>query len=263
MANTVNVLGLQIDVATGDKQHNLKHVESLLRQQCSNKIDLVVLPELFTTGYPPAQIRSLSETKSDKTIETISNWASQYQTNIVAGSIVERNGGSIYNTSFIFDRRGVVVGSYSKTHLFSPIRENDYFDHGSEVRTFDLDIGRLGCEICYDLRFPELSRKLALKNIDMLVIPSAFPSERIRHWKTLCLARAIENQVFVIALNRSGHDDSADYGGYSIVVDPWGNILYEAGAEEEAFSCELEMSSLAIIRSKIPVYDDRRPEVYY
>lgn len=262
MNKTVNMLGLQISIAVGDKKKNLAYVESLLSQHCRPETDLVVLPELFTTGYSWADTSSLSETKDDKTTALISKWAKDFDVNIVAGSIIERRNAFILNTSFIFDRKGQLIGSYSKTHLFSPIGEDDYFDHGSEVGTFDLDIGRVGCALCYDIRFPELIRKLALKNIDILTLPAAFPSERIKHLKALCVARAIENEIFVIALNRTGSDEAGEYGGRSLVVDPWGNILYEAGPDAEVFDCELELSSLDVTRAKIPVFADRRPEVY-
>ena len=182
--------------------------------------------------------------------------------NIVAGSAVTVRGGNVFNTAYVFDREGACVAAYDKTHLFTPMGEHEYFTPGDHLCTFTLDGVRCALIICYDLRFPELTRSLTLAGAELLFVPAEWPAVRMLHWQTLNRARAIENQIFLACCNGCGTAGETVYGGHSAVYDPWGEVLAEAGAEEEIILADCDFSIKEQIRNSINVFRDRRPELY-
>ena len=182
--------------------------------------------------------------------------------NIVAGSAVTVRDGSVFNTAYVFDRGGACVAAYDKTHLFTPMGEHEYFTPGDHLCTFTLDGVKCGLIICYDLRFPELTRSLVLQGADLLFVPAQWPALRRAHWQTLNRARAIENQIFLACCNSCGRAGDVVYGGSSAIYDPWGSVLQEAGAEEEIITADCDFSVQEMIHSSINVFRDRRPELY-
>ena len=166
------------------------------------------------------------------------------------------------NTTFLIDRDGEIVGDYSKMHLYSDMDEDAQLVHGSKSDVFDTELGRLGFMICYDIRFCELSRTYALKKADVLVVTSNFPNPRVNHWRTLLMARAIENQMFVVACNRVGPSPMGTYCGHSIMIDPWGDIIAEGGDEEEIVTGSLDYPKTREVRDLIHMFRDRQPELY-
>ncbi|MGH7792749.1 MAG: nitrilase-related carbon-nitrogen hydrolase, partial [Thermodesulfobacteriota bacterium] len=146
--------------------------------------------------------------------------------------------------------------------LFSMAGENTYFKSGGERLVVDTPLGKLGVIICYDLRFPELARGLALNGAEMLVVPAQWPKARLNHWRTLAIARAIENQSFVIACNRTGRDTKEEYPGHSLIIDPWGDVLAEGEEEEGFIIAEIDLERVNVVRRTMRCFDDRRPEVY-
>ncbi|HPK17104.1 MAG TPA: nitrilase-related carbon-nitrogen hydrolase, partial [Clostridia bacterium] len=183
--------------------------------------------------------------------------------NIVAGSVANRRDGRLYNTAYVFDRAGDCVASYDKTHLFSPMGEDAAFARGGRLARFALDGARCSLVICYDLRFPELIRTLALDGLDILFVVSQWPERRIAHLSALARARAIENQAFVALCNSCGEAFGTKYGGRSAVVGPWGEILAEAAGEEETIAAQIDLAALEGVRASIPVFRDRRGELYH
>ena len=176
--------------------------------------------------------------------------------------MVNRKAGGIYNTACVFDRSGKQIGEYDKTHLFTPMEEDRYFQKGDHLTFFELDGVRCGIIICYDIRFPELVRSYAVKGLDMLFVVSQWPAVRIPHLLALSKARAIENQMFVVCCNSCGTAGHTVYGGNSSIHDPWGETLAQAGSQEEILTADCDLSVVRGIRDSINVFRDRRPEVY-
>ena len=192
----------------------------------------------------------------------IGSLAEKYHVHIVAGSVSNVRGGNIYNTAMVFDRSGQCIAEYDKTHLFTPMGEHNFYTGGDHLCRFLLDGIPCAVIICYDVRFPELVRTLCLSGIDLLFVVSQWPKERIPHLQTLTAARAIENQIFVACCNSCGTAEQTVFGGHSSILDPFGNILVQAGSSEELVSADCDFQILSEIRSSIPVFRDRHPELY-
>ena len=173
-----------------------------------------------------------------------------------------KNGG-IYNTAYVFDRSGKAAAEYDKIHLFTYAKEEEHFQPGDHLCRFTLDGQRCALIICYDLRFPELTRTLAVEGLDLLFVPAQWPDKRSMHLQTLARARAIENQMFLVLCNSVGTAGSTRCGGGSAVIDPWGEYLAWARDEEEVITAEADFGVLEGIRSGINVFRDRRPELYF
>ena len=253
---------LQMDMKLARPNENLVHAERLIGEAMKDSPDVVVLPETWNTGFfPKERLEELSD--SGKIKARIGELAKNYGVNIVAGSVSNRRGGKVYNTSFVFDRSGACVAEYDKTHLFTPMGEHSYYAFGDHLSTFTLDGVKCGIIICYDIRFPEIVRSLALSGIEVLFVVSQWPRERIAHLRTLTAARAIENQMYVVCCNSCGRAENTIFGGNSAVIDPLGNVLSLAGETEEIISAECDMRVVSKIRGKIPVFRDRRAELYH
>ena len=254
---------LQMNMRLSFPDENFAHAADLIHAAMVAKPDVLVLPETWNTGFfPKEELLQLSDRDGEMVKARIGALAELHQVNIVAGSVSNVRNGNVFNTAMVFDRSGACVASYDKTHLFSPMGENDYYTPGDHLCTFSLDGIRCGLVICYDIRFPELVRSLALQGIDVLFVVSQWPKDRIRHLRSLTTARAIENQVFVVCCNSCGTAGETVYGGNSAVIDPLGETLTLAGETEVIVSASLDMQTLGKIRGNIPVFQDRRPKLY-
>lgn len=259
----MKVTCLQMDMKLGCPDENFSHAEELIREAIQEQPDVIILPETWNTGFfPKENLTKLCCKDGDAVKLHIGKLAKEYKVNIVAGSVSNIRDGKVYNTAFVFDRDGECVASYDKTHLFTPMGEDEYYTRGNRICTFALDGVKCGIIICYDLRFPELIRKLALQGLDVLFIVSQWPKERIFHLRTLTTARAIENQMFVVCCNSCGTAESTVFGGNSAVIDPLGKTIVLAEENEEILSAECDLQMLFGIRSSIPVFRDRCPDLY-
>lgn len=263
----MKVSAIQLPILLGNRLHNVTTMERMVNDAAAMRPDVIVLPELWTTGFYPRPIQRFSDLDGDSILKNMSRLAEKYMVNIVAGSVPVNRNGKIYNSSYVFNRSGHLVTTYDKVHLFSPSGEARDFAAGNRAVTFMLDGIKCGLAICYDLRFPEFIRKLALEEISVLFIPAAWPIERILHWDTLIRARAIENQMFVVAVNGISDPDDNDFhlGGSSAIIDPWGEILAQASTnklEGEAIQANLRIAMQYKIHETIDVFKDRRPEIY-
>jgi predicted amidohydrolase len=238
----------QTDIALGEKEKNLKNAERIVEEAHPG---LILFPELFTTGFDCDIIKELSEEVPGETTDTICNVCGD---SIAGGSIAERDK-DIYNTFFLVDSKGI-LGTYRKIHLFRD--EKKCFASGEEAVVLNTKFGTIGLATCYDIRFPELFRELVKKGAEIILVTAEFPAPRDEHWKVLLQARAIENQVFVIAVNRVGRDKRQEYFGRSMVLDPWGKILLEGRSEEEILSCDVDVSQVSKIRKDFPVLGDSK-----
>lgn len=254
---------LQMDCKLASPAENFAHAEALIRQAAQDGPDVITLPETFNIGFFPREhLRELCDREGEETIRRFSALAKELQVNLVAGSVGNVRQDGIYNTCYIFDRQGKVLGDYDKTHLFSPMGEDQFFQKGSHLTTFQLDGVLCGIIICYDMRFLELVRSLSLQGIQVLFVVAHWPDARLNHWRILSQARAVENQMFVVATNACSRAGETQYAGHSMMVDPWGEILAEGGPGEERITGTLDFSVIRGIRESINVYRDRRPELY-
>lgn len=264
MNNKMKVSCIQLDMKFGDIECNYAEAVKLIRKTVKDEnSDVVVLPETWSTGYYPTDnLDSYCEVDGGKIKKTFSSLAKELNVNIVAGSIANKKNNGIYNTAFVFNRNGEIVAEYDKTHLFTPMDEHKYFNFGNKLVTFELDGHRCGIVICYDIRFCELIRSLALKGIDMLFMVSQWPLARKNHIVTLTRARAIENQMFVVCCNSCGRTPNAVFGGHSQIIDPWGEVLSAAGEAQEVITADCDFGVIKDIRNSINVFNDRKPDLY-
>ena len=254
---------VQMDVTLGMPEENFAKAARLIEEAMEGAPDIVVLPETWNTGFFPKEgLSELSDRDCARVKAEIGALARKFRVNIVAGSVANVRDGKVYNTACVFDREGSCIGSYDKTHLFTPMGEEQYFAKGDHLCRFTLDGVRCGILICYDLRFPELSRSLALQGLDMLFVVSQWPKARIPHLQTLTAARAIENQVFLVCCNACGTAGDTRFGGSSCILDPLGNPIARAGETEQILTGECDLQIVTSIRGSIPVFRDRRPELY-
>ena len=252
-----------MNIELGRPDINFAHAKQLICDAVKEKTDVLVLPETWNTGFfPKDNLAEISCNDGIEVKEQIGRLAREYGVNIVAGSVSNKKENRIYNTAFVFNRKGECVAEYDKTHLFTPLCEDKYYTAGDRLCCFELDGVRCGIIICYELRFPELIRTLALSNIDMLFIVSQWPKTRTFHLRTLTTARAIENQIFVACCNSCGRALDTVFGGNSAIINPLGETLALAGETEEIISAECDMNILNEIRKSIPVFRDRRQELY-
>lgn len=254
---------LQMDMKFGLPAQNFSHAEHLIDRAMQENPDVLVLPETWNTGFfPKEHLAQYSCQDGDMVKRCIGSLAEKYHVHIVAGSVSNVRGGNIYNTAMVFDRSGQCIAEYDKNHLFTPMGEHNFYTGGDHLCRFLLDGIPCAVIICYDVRFPELVRTLCLSGIDLLFVVSQWPRERIPHLQTLTAARAIENQIFVACCNSCGTAEQTVFGGHSSILDPFGNILVQAGSSEELVSADCDSQILSEIRSSIPVFRDRHPELY-
>lgn len=251
---------IQFHVAMGDVDANMEKSFAFLGELVGRGASLAVLPEMFPCGFDnEALVRHAAKTPA--VLERLSAFARQHAM-AVAGSFPEASEQGIHNTLYMIDKDGEVRDGYRKLHLFRLTDEHRYFSPGSRMVTADTAFGRMGLMICYDLRFPELARSLTLAGARILIVPAQWPTPRAAHWQTLLRARAIENQVFVIGANRTGADEDLTFPGLSAIIDPWGQVLAEAGDEDGIILAEIDMARVDEARGQIPVMTDRRNDIY-
>ncbi len=248
-------------IGNGDeKQKNFGNVLKLLKP--FSEADLIVLPELFSTGwYPPIYPESYETEQNSPTMDFLSSLAKKYNSNVVGGSFVLKNNNELKNTCPIFDRKGKLLAKYEKMHLFSHYSqgEGDYSASGEKGLIVKTDIGNLGISICYDIRFPELHRAYTFSGADILINVAAWPKTRLHHYQTLARARAIENQIFFIGVTQTGLIKDGEYNsGHSLAVNPFGDIIKTLDEKEEAVSFEIELKEETDLRKKVPTLKDKK-----
>jgi len=273
MSDRLRVACVQLH-AVPSKADNIGLAERLVAKAASTGADIVVLPEKWN-GFGSAELmRSIAESLDDgETFAAMRDWARAHGITLVGGSIVERRDGreKLSNTSVVFDPEGEVAAVYRKIHLFDvevgghTYRESDSEEPGDGPATTEVEGWKLGLTICYDLRFPELYRILAIDGCEIITVPAAFTLYTGKdHWEVLLRARAIENQCYVLAPNQWGSypDGKAAYGR-SMIVDPWGLVLAQAPDEDGVIVAELDRARLQDIRRSLPSLANRQPEAYH
>lgn len=255
----------QIDCEVGDRETNLATAERYVAKAAGQGCDVVVLPEIFDMGYLLATVASEAATTLPEPVAVLSDIAKRHQVHIVAG-IAEATEGTVYNAIVSIRPTGERSATYRKTHLVTaaPMHEEKHLGEGSDFVLDEIAGIRCGFMTCYDVRFPEVARTLALRGAELVILPSAFPLVRLPHWNVLVPARAIENQVYVVACNRVGTDGPGlTFCGTSMVVDPYGTIAASASAiDEDLLVVEIDPERAIQVRDRMKIRQDRRPELY-
>ena len=251
----------QMNVALGDVRKNTNTAEEMITEGGRRGSHLIVLPELWSTGYALDNAKELGSQLNVGIFAQAASLATQHKISVV-GSMLEKRGLEVTNSATFFAPNGRLMGVYRKVHLFRLMEEDRWLQPGSAPLIMDLPWGSTGVAICYDLRFPELFRRYAVQGAKVIVLPAEWPIERIDHWRTLLQARAIENQCYMIATNAAGQTGSTNFGGHSMIVDPWGKIVMEIGETPMLATAEIDLDYVEVIRNRIPVFEDRRSDVY-
>jgi predicted amidohydrolase len=251
----------QIDIALGQPDANLATVARVAGEAAQQGADLLVLPELWSTGYALDRSDELADAPGQGLFAELATLAQTHGL-AIAGSTLARRPSRPSNTATVYSRDGRLLAEYSKIHLFGLMEENQHLSAGQSSTLFEAPWGLTGLAICYDLRFPELFRSYATRGAGVVILPSEWPYPRLEHWRTLVQARAIEDQCFVIACNRVGSDASNRFCGHSMVVDPWGQILVEGDDNPALLLATLDLSQIGAVRQRMSVLRDRRPELY-
>ena len=252
----MRVLAAQFEPVELDPEANLDKVRDIMRRAATAGADLVVLPETWSTGYDLPAARELRD-RSESLLAPLAEEARARRIAVV-GSMVLPTPTAAANVAVLIDADGDVVLRYAKSHLIDAYHEKEIFEPGREAPTASLAGTRLGVAICYDLRFPELFRAFVQQGAEVLIVVAEWPEERIGAWELLVRARAVENQAWVIAVNRVGTDSTTTYGGRSQVVDPLGRVVSLAPGDAEAdLVVDLDLESLRELRRQFPVLRDR------
>lgn len=261
----MRIAAAQICCVLGDRPENLRKVRDFSERAKKSGAELVVFPEMTDTGYSMPEIKKHAAAWNEGAVSDLQKIAQQLSLMIACG-ISEREGERIYNAQVIVDPNGEILAKYRKTHLVTaaPLDERPVFTAGDKFVSCKIDNFTAALAICYDLRFPEIWRKLSVEqNSNLFVVSSAWPWLRIEHLRIFALSRAIENQSYLIVANRVGTDDGVTLCGTSTIVDPHGSILAAASVDrEEIIYADINKEVVDFVRQRIRVFDHRRPDLY-
>ena len=254
-----------------NKDLNISTAKEGIEQVVKKGAQIVILPEIFNSPYDTKKFREYSEEKNGKTWTFLSTMAKNNKIYLIGGSIPERENDKIYNTSFIFDSNGNQISRHRKMHLFDidikggqSFKESESLTPGNSICVFNTSFCSIGVCICFDMRFPELSRLMALKGAQIIIVPAAFNmTTGPPHWESMFKQRAIDNQCFTIGV-APARDEKASYISYanSIIVNPWGKIIYRANEKECYDVIDIDLSEINSIRQQLPLLSARRNDIY-
>lgn len=255
----MKVYGVQLDMIWEDKPANYARVESLLSTADIQPGGLIVLPEMFATGFS-MNLQDINEPLDGPTAGFLSSLAKTYQSTVIGGVVGLDTDGKGLNQALIFNPSGERIARYIKMHPFTFGGETKHYNPGDAIVTLPCEEFTLAPFICYDLRFPEIFRHATALGANLLCVIACFPGAREAHWLSLLVARAIENQAYVIGVNRCGTDPKLSYSGRSLIVDPQGRVMADGGNDECVIAAELLLEPLQQYRTEFPVLDDMRSE---
>ncbi len=254
----MNVFALQFDIIWQNKPANFGTVKRLLTEAAPEKNSLVVLSEMFATGFS-MNADAIAEPYGGVTEQFLASTAKEFGICLMAGVAMRGRDGRARNKALIFSPAGELIAFYAKMRPFTPGGENDHYTAGERPVIFAWDDCTVSPFICYDLRFPEIFREAAAADRpELFVVIANFPEKRIGHWMTLLQARAIENQAYVVGVNRVGKDPHYTYSGRSLIIDPHGQILADAGEREGFISARLDLAGLRKYREGLPFLEDMK-----
>jgi len=259
-AKRMNVVAVQLDCVWENKAANFEKAHTLLRQAAVPPESLVVFPEMFATGFS-MNVEAVAEPYQGPTERFLAELAKQFRVHVIAGAAMSGKKGITRNKALVFNPAGELIGFYAKMRPFSPGGESEHYQAGDKPITFHFGQWRVSPFICYDLRFPELFRAAAAAHQpELYVVIANWPEKRITHWVRLLQARAIENQAYVVGVNRVGSDPAYVYNGRSVIVDYNGEILADAGAAEGLIQAKLDLEPLRKYREGLPFLQDMQKQ---
>ncbi|MDD4779404.1 MAG: carbon-nitrogen hydrolase family protein [Tissierellia bacterium] len=254
-----------------NKLKNIEKSIKLIKKVSREGADIAILPEMFCCPYDNAFFKEYGEEENGPAYRALSDAARDNNIYVVGGTIPELDGDKVYNTSYVFDRGGKQIGKHRKMHLFDIdieggqyFKESDVLSSGTEVTVFDTEFCKIGLAICYDIRFPELSRLMVLEGAEVIIVPGAFNmTTGPAHWETLFKGRALDNQVFTIGV-APARDYESSYHSYgnSIVVSPWGEIINKLNESEGYIIQEIDLNIVYKVRKELPLLKHMRNEIY-
>jgi predicted amidohydrolase len=255
-----------------DKRANLDNAESMICESADRNADFIILPEMFNCPYANEKFIEYCEEEHDSpTLNAISQLARDNAVYILAGSIPEKENDRLYNTSYLFDRTGKIIAKHRKMHLFDidvkgriTFKESDVLTAGDEFTVAETEFGKIGIGICYDVRSVELARIMVENGAQMLVYPGAFNmTTGPAHWELLFRSRALDNQVFTIGVAPALNEDASYHSyGHSIIANPWGEVIAQAGQKEELIISEINLDEIKKIREELPLLKNKRKDLY-
>ena len=264
--STTRLALVQFEAKLCDTVANTKKACDMIAEAGKNGADLVILPELFSTGYElnivGPHIAEMAETTDGPTVSALCKAARDAHCYVVAGiALVYELTGVVYNSAVVIDREGNLLGTYDKQHLWA--LERYYFRTGNHTPVFDTDFGRIGIMICYDMGFPEVARMLTLQGADLLICPSAWCAQDMDVWNINAPARALENSCYLAAVNRYGVEDQLVMPGHSMVCNPRGHVIDHLEEEAEGILySDIDLGTVSDFRQVSPYLRDRRPDLY-
>jgi predicted amidohydrolase len=261
----MRIAAAQIACTPGDVGANVRKIREFASRAKNSSVELIVFPEMVDTGYSMPVIQKHATAWREGAVPQLQKIASEFSISIIAG-VSERDGECIYNAQAFIDSTGNLVAKYHKTHLVTaaPLDERPVFTAGNAFASCKIDKFNVGLTICYDLRFPEVCRKLALEHgANVFINSSAWPFPRLEHLRVLALTRAIENQSYLVLANRVGRDDGVSFCGTSAIIDPYGVIVAAASADrEELIQADISTDVLDSVRDRMRVFEHRRRDLY-
>lgn len=253
---------VQLDIVFGSPEENFRKVEEKIRKAAMLNAEVVVLPEMWNTGYDLTRLSEIADVDGEETKNLLIQLAKELHIHIIGGSVSTQKDTQFYNTMYIVNNMGELIAEYDKAHLFKLMDEHLYLKAGTNKNIFTLNGVEMGGVICYDLRFPEWFRVHSLAGAKIIFVPAQWPAARVDHWKILLQARAIENQCFIVSVNRVGEDPNNTFNGSSMVIAPWGEILWKGADEETIGLVDINIEEVEEVRKRIPVFNDRRVDIY-
>ncbi len=254
-----------------DKASTMQKAKAMIAEAAGNAADIVVLPEMFNCPYSNKYFRSFAEAEKGESLESMSSWARDNGVILVGGSIPEQDGDKLYNTCFVFDRSGSIIAKHRKAHMFDvefengiSFKESKHFSPGNEITVFDTEFGKMGVMVCFDIRFPELTRAMAKRGANIVFCPAQFNmTTGPRHWELSMRARAMDNELFFVGASAARYE-GFDYEcwGHSAVVSPFGEVLASCDEKEQILYCEVDLSEIDSVRRQLPTFLKLREDLY-
>lgn len=255
-----------------DKLRNIANASEFVKKAAEQNADIAILPEMFNCPYKTSNFPIYAEEEGEECYSLLSDLAKTYGVYLVAGTMPEKDSeGRVFNTSYAFDRKGQKIGKHRKMHLFDIaveggqcFKESETLTAGNEVTVFDTEFGKMGLAVCYDFRFPELSRLMVDEGAKAIIVPAAFNmTTGPAHWEVMFRSRAIDNQVYTIGVAPS-RDVNSCYTSYgnSIIVSPWGDVVVQMDEKEGLSVAELNLDYVEKVRKELPLLAHRRKDIY-